>query len=667
MHPNIASKVMLAVGKVYELKVMFLVAWRDCVFEENFPLYDRAFDMVTRDRNGEKFNASLVRGLTQCFVDLGASETYGRDKLQIYREHFETSFLTDTEEYYRNEALEFLSQNSIPAYLTHVDGRLKEETARCAENVGSIHASTLDRLLESMQQVLLVEHAERIVSEIPPLLSKGQIAPLAAGYRLFKLIDPAMGLEPFKDTFQQHVVSVGTDEVAKTLVTKDGKSKADPQAYVEAILKVYDQYANIIAKAFNGDVTFTARLSHALRKFVNDNALTDLKLVGKSKRDGAERKSQESARLLVKFCDRVLTDKKIDDEVARSTLVDGAMRVFPFCESPDAFNTYYQKDLATRLLTGKSNADAERAVISSLKGQLGSQWSSKLQKMFEDEQLSKTLEKEYSKLSGRPREVAVSKCLVYTRNQWPLKCDQHRIKLPSVVEVALTHYKRFYTNKYQSKELHWQLEKSRAEISTVGLRGRAALTCSVHQMVILMMFNTKTASLKDGGLSIGDIVAQLDGGDGSAPYVHAVLETLCKFKLLEGHDKKKIAALPDTTKLTLNKSWKIKQSKLNINEELKVNGVTADQIQQDETAHDIATQRGYIVDGLMVKVMKSLAGKNITHVTLIASVADMLKSGNGIASFPPDARMLKNRIAHLIETEYIARVPGDAKAYVYKP
>lgn len=667
-HPGTRSSEENEAGEVFEIKVMCLVAWRDTVFAENFPLYDRAFEMITRDRNGEKFSASLVRGLTQCFVDLGSSELLVADQLQIYRDHFETSFIEDTKVYYRNEALEFLSQNSVPDYLTHVDSRLREEEARCQETSGSVHSSSMALLLNAVQEVLLVEHAAQIVSEIPPLLIQGQLAPLAAGYKLFKLIDPAMGMEPFKDTFQEYVTTAGKDEIAKTLHAKedsDGTKKGssvNPKTFVEAILKVHADNTTVIKQAFNGDSTFTARLDKAVRSFVNGNAVTAEAGAGKSARDAASRASQESSRLLAKFCDQVLTDKKMDTEIAKDTLVGGAMRLFPYLECGDVFSKYYQKDLAKRLLTGKSNDDAERAVISSLKGQCGVEWSRKLQKMFEDEQVSVNLDKEYGKLPSRPREVAVSGAMIITRNQWPMVKASQGIKLPNAITAALVHFKTFYSHKHQSRKLTWQVDKSRGELSTPGLRGNHRLQCSMHQMAILMMFNTKK-----GTMSIRDIIDNLDGGEGAAAYVHAVLETLIKYKLLDSGSRKKVAELDESTELKLNKKWKVKQTKLDINDSLKVKGVSADQLESDETADEIARERENIIDCTVVKQMKSLAGKSITHVQLMSNVAEMLKSGNGTARFQPDARMLKNRILHLTQNDYMDRAPGDAKSYIYKP
>lgn len=53
------------------------------------------------------------------------------------------------------------------------------------------------------------------------------------------------------------------------------------------------------------------------------------------------------------------------------------------------FEAFYKKDLAKRLLLGKSaSIDAEKTMIAKLKAECGSQFTSKLEGMFKDVELS---------------------------------------------------------------------------------------------------------------------------------------------------------------------------------------------------------------------------------------------------------------------------------------
>ena len=53
------------------------------------------------------------------------------------------------------------------------------------------------------------------------------------------------------------------------------------------------------------------------------------------------------------------------------------------------FEAFYKKDLAKRLLLGRSSStDAEKAMITKLKAECGSQFTNKLEGMFKDVDLS---------------------------------------------------------------------------------------------------------------------------------------------------------------------------------------------------------------------------------------------------------------------------------------
>lgn len=61
-----------------------------------------------------------------------------------------------------------------------------------------------------------------------------------------------------------------------------------------------------------------------------------------------------------------------------------------FTVGKDVFEAFYKKDLAKRLLVGKSaSVDAEKSMLSKLKQECGAAFTSKLEGMFKDMELSK--------------------------------------------------------------------------------------------------------------------------------------------------------------------------------------------------------------------------------------------------------------------------------------
>lgn len=64
----------------------------------------------------------------------------------------------------------------------------------------------------------------------------------------------------------------------------------------------------------------------------------------------------------------------------------------PNVQGKDVFEAFYKKDLAKRLLLGRSaSTDAEKNMITKLKTECGSQFTNKLEGMFKDVDLSREL------------------------------------------------------------------------------------------------------------------------------------------------------------------------------------------------------------------------------------------------------------------------------------
>ena len=69
---------------------------------------------------------------------------------------------------------------------------------------------------------------------------------------------------------------------------------------------------------------------------------------------------------------------------------------FRDCQGKDIFEAFYKKDLAKRLLLNKcSSYDLERSLISKLKSECGGKFTSKIEGMFKDVDISKGVYEEF--------------------------------------------------------------------------------------------------------------------------------------------------------------------------------------------------------------------------------------------------------------------------------
>lgn len=105
--------------------------------------------------------------------------------------------------------------------------------------------------------------------------------------------------------------------------------------------------------------------------------------------------------LAAKFVDcklRAGNKEATEEELER--LLDKIMVLFRFIHGKDVFEAFYKKDLAKRLLVGKSaSVDAEKSMLSKLKQECGGGFTSKLEGMFKDMELSKDINIAFKQVS----------------------------------------------------------------------------------------------------------------------------------------------------------------------------------------------------------------------------------------------------------------------------
>ena len=78
------------------------------------------------------------------------------------------------------------------------------------------------------------------------------------------------------------------------------------------------------------------------------------------------------------------------------------MTVFKYVEDKDVFQKFYSRMLAKRLVNSTSASDdAETSMIGKLKEACGFEYTNKLQRMFQDMQISKDLNDSYKEWSDK--------------------------------------------------------------------------------------------------------------------------------------------------------------------------------------------------------------------------------------------------------------------------
>ncbi|XP_023219381.1 cullin-1-like [Centruroides sculpturatus] len=604
-----------------------LVSWRDYLFK---PLHKQVtsavLKLIEKERNGETINTRLVSGVMNCYVELGLNEDDPSAKgqtLSVYKEAFENTFLEDTERFYTRESTEFLRQNPVTEYMKKAEQRLLEESRRVQLY---LHETTLEVLAKTCEKVLIEKHLEIFHSEFQNLLNDDKNEDLGRMFQLVSRIPDGLG--ELRNLLEAHIHNQGLSAIEKCGET----ALNDPKMYVNTILDVHRKYNALVMTAFNNEAGFVAALDKACGKFINNNAITRM-----------ANSSSKSPELLAKYCD-LLLKKRLSFEMSnRKFFIQ--MIVFKYIEDKDVFQKFYSKMLAKRLVQHMSASDdAEASMISKLKQACGFEYTSKLQRMFQDIGVSKDLNEQFKNHlanSNEPLDLDFS-IQVLSSGSWPFQ-QSFTFALPQELERSVQRFTMFYSSQHSGRKLHWLYNMSKGELVTNCFKNRYTLQASTFQMAVLLQYNTgdnfTITQLQESTQIKMDILIQ-------------VIQILLKSKLLVSEDDE--GELQPSSVVSLFFNYKNKKLRVNINVPMK----TEMKIEQETTHKHIEEDRKLLIQAAIVRIMKMR--KVLKHQQLLAEVLNQLSS-----RFKPRVPVIKKCIDILIEKEYLERTEGQKDTYSY--
>ena len=304
--------------------------------------------LIEQERHGDMVDRGLLKSLLRMLADL-----------QIYQEAFEKKFLLATEKLYSAEGQRLIQDLPVPGYLAHTEKRMKEEQERLLHYLDS---SSKWQLIHCVEKQLLAHHLNSILSKgLDMLLEEDRTEDLQLMYNLLGRVKD--GQTELCSKMAEYVKKRG-----KVIVLNPEKDKT----MVQELLDFKAKLDRIVTKCFLNNDKFAVALKDSFESFINT-------------------RQNKPAEMIAKFVySKLRAGNKESSEEELEKLLDKIMVILRLIHGQDVFEAFYKKDLAKRLLVGKSaSVDSEKSMLSKLKAECGAGFTSKLEGMFKDMELSR--------------------------------------------------------------------------------------------------------------------------------------------------------------------------------------------------------------------------------------------------------------------------------------
>ncbi|KAK3357143.1 Cullin family-domain-containing protein [Lasiosphaeria hispida] len=600
--------------------------------------------LVDYDRTGDdRFEAALLKEAVTMLRLFG-----------VYGKSFETRFLIDSHTYFSTFAEERSVSYGLKDYIIACERLLQREGHRC--EAYNFDSTTKRLLLADAHHVLVEQYSSKLLdsTSVARLLGANDVGSVKALYDLLKLSAIQKRL---KGPWEEYIRATGSVIVSDV-------NRGDEM--VIRLLELRRSLDIMIRDAFGKDDVFTYGLREAFGFFINDKKSSVAWNQGTSK----------VGEMIAKYIDMLLrgglktlpktllSDTKDradaemsgvastgDEDAELDRQLDNGLELFRFIEGKDVFEAFYKKDLARRLLMGRSaSRDAERNMLSKLKSECGSSFTHNLEQMFRDQELAKDEMKSYKDwLAGTGRAAGGSVDLsvsILSAAAWPTY-PEVRVLLPRKVLEQISVFDGYYKNKHTGRRLTWKHNLAHCVVRAQFDRGPKELLVSAFQAVVLVLFNEVEGpgTAIDGVLSYEQI-AQATGLPG--PELERTLQSLAcgKVRVLAKHPRGRDVKHTDT--FTVNRTFTDPKYRV------KINQIQLRETKEEnkETHERVAADRQFETQAAIVRIMKSR--KVMTHAQLVAEVINQTKSRGAV-----DAGDIKTNIEKLIEKDYLERENGS--------
>lgn len=424
-----------------------------------------------------------------------------------------------------------------------------------------------------------------------------------------------------------------------------GSSTTKDETILGELIEFKDKLDRILTSCFENNSIFSEAEKETFESIMNS-------------------RQNRPAELVARYADYQLRggigEVQLPDQIG--PILDKIIVFFRFLQGKDYFEMVFKRNLSRRLLFHRYiSLDLERSFVARLKHECGSAFTSKLEGMFKDMELSKDSTAAYHEQRRKKRSLTAGSenrdfsCNIIASGLWPYP-PLVPTAIPSAILREQEEFEEFYRTQHKGRVLTWHQGLGYCVLRANFPLGTKELQLSIPQALVLLQFNGDGDEKSFGRLREN---TSLD----EATLSRTLQSLACgKVNVLVKNPRGKEISPSDL--FSFNSEFTSKHNRIRINATSPSEGGIGNGEGPEEGgglpispgAGEGPSDRQYQIDAAIVRLLK--VHRQLPKHQLIGQISEQLKYSLGEEEFT-------KRSQSLIDREFICQDTDDSAVYKY--
>ena len=375
---------------------------------------------------------------------------------------FESSYLDETKYFYKEYINNFILDKNIYQLTIKIDEIIRFENELINNYLNNSTRPKVNLLLD---ELLIKNNLKNLLinnkTEIHSYLTSDDYLKVKNIYIIFSRVNQDDGLFILSNYLTEFIKKKGDNIIDKT----DKNNIGD---VIDEYLNLYDKFLNLVNNYLSNDMLFNQSLKDSFNYIINKKVKDNL-----------------PAEILANYFNNFIKKTGKDSFEKISSKINKLMNLFSYLNDKDHFNIVYTSLLSKRLLKNNCTSDTEKTIVSKLKLECGSQYTSKIEGMCNDLEIGKDF---YPEVNNELNSSINYSTNILTLGFWKNYMNIS-LNLPNELIKYRDLYNKHYSDKNKRRKLSWAYSLSNNDMIMCLKNKKYYFSINTLQASLLMLYN----------------------------------------------------------------------------------------------------------------------------------------------------------------------------------